>query len=243
MQLGSTGSIDLTTLIGSTRFHTSTLDNTSAFTDAQIIAVLNIKYRELQAFILSEIMNDWKENTVNGTSTGLINLVSGTNSYSFPTDMMSIDRLEINYTGTTNNYVPVEIKMLATIKPAISNTTGNIAISGTKNSPIAWVRDGKIYIDPIADVNVTGGLKVWCTSLISDLAAASPTGEPVFNKAFHNILPLLASSEWLENNDQQNKANIKMQKAELLKREMINFYSSRDSDSSVKVERENKNFR
>ena len=234
MLTGSASSIDSATLVGLTRFLTNTLDNVNAYSDANIVAQLNLEYRETQSFLLSQIIYDWKENTLNGTGNGLLNLTAGTNSYSFPTGMLTLDRLEINYTGATNVWVVSEPVKLDVFDLAIANTSGNTAVKFSKNYPRHWVRDGKIYIDPVPDQSITSGLKVWCTILITDLALAETVG-PVFSAPFHPILAYSAAKKYFLQKQQYNDATIMEQEKMKLRAEMISFYSQREADTKPNI--------
>jgi len=237
MVIGSASSTVPSTLLGLTRFLTDSQENVAAFSDTDILAIINNKYRDVQTTILSNIMNEWRENTEDGTGSGSINLVAGTQSYSLATDIMTVDRLEINYTGDSNNYVKVDIVKMPSIEDeAISNTTDNKAIKGSKSHPIAWIRDGSVYLDPVPDTAVTDGLKVWSTTLVTDLVVGTgATSTPVFNAAFHEVLSYLAATEWLNAKDQDQKASVTFQKAELIKQKMLFFYSTRTADDVAKI--------
>jgi hypothetical protein len=236
MVVGAAASTDVSTLYGLSRFLTDTLENTSAFSDANILALLNLEYREVQTYLLSQIMYDWKESTTNGTGSGLINLASGTNNYAFPTDLLTLDRAEINYTGDTNAWKKIITVKLGSIDEGISNTSNNTSIKGSKEHPIAWARDGRLYVDPVPDVLVTGGLKVFCTTLVTDLATGTDAAAtPVFVKSFHQILAYGAASAWLNTKEQFNKAKSMEAKKLLLLAQMVDFYSKRDSDDTVGI--------
>jgi len=237
MVIGAASSTVPSTLLGLTRFLTDSQENVSAFSDTDILAIINNKYRDVQTTILSNIMNEWRENTEDATGSGAINLVAGTNNYAFATDIMTVDRAEINYTGDTNDYVKIDIVKLNSVDDrAISNTTDNRAIKGTKANPIAWIRDGALYLDPIPDTSVSNGLLIWSTTLITDLVVGTTsTSTPVFNAAFHELLAYLAATEWLNAKDQSEKANITFQKAELIKQKMLLFYSTRTADEVAQI--------
>lgn len=236
MVVGAASSTTVSTLLGLSRFLTDTLENVSAFSDQNILDLLNIEYREIQTFLLSQIMYEWKENTLNGTGNGLINLAAGTNNAAFPTDILTLDRVEINYTGDTNTWKKATVVKLGSISEAISNTANNAPIKGSKEHPIVWARDGRIYYDPVPDVAVTGGLKVFCTTLITDLVVGTgATSTPVFVGAFHQLLSYGPSIKWLETKEQFNKAaGLERKKATLLL-QMVDFYSKRDSSESVGI--------
>lgn len=236
MVVGAAASTDVSTLYGLSRFLTDTLENTSAFSDANILALLNLEYRETQTYLLSQIMYDWKENTTNGTGSGLINLVATTNNYAFPTDLLTLDRAEINYTGDTNAWKKITTVKLGSIDEGISNISNEAPIKGTKEHPIAWARDGRLYVDPVPDVPVTGGLKVFCTTLVTDLATGTDAAAtPVFVKSFHHILAYGAGIRWLETKEQFNKAAGLEKKKTGLLLQMVDFYSKRDSDDAVGI--------
>ena len=224
MQLGGSSVITLTTLYGYTRFLTGTLDNTSAFSDANILALLNQSQRTLQTRLLAALNYDWKENTLDGTGNGSVALVADDNTYSFPTDMIQVDRVEINYTGESDGYVVADIVPLQGINRAVSNLDTNKSVFGTRNKPVVYIRNGVFYLDPMPDVAVSGGMKVWGNTLVTDLSES--TSEPVFAEAFHKYPCLDAAWEWASVN-KQDKANDLFQRRELLFQEMVDFYSTR----------------
>jgi len=234
LTLGAASSTTLITYLGLTRFFAGTRQNLNAFPDVDIIALLNQKYRELQTYLLSEILYDWKENTLEGTGAGLINLVAAANNHTFPTDLATIDRIEINYTGNTNAWVVATPLKQEAIDQPLSNIANNNTIIGSKNNPIYWVRNEVIYLDPVPDVSVVGGMKVYCTIKVSDLTAATPTGTFVFPEAFHPIPCRDAAIEWLESKDKA-KSDKLFQKNELKKQRMVSFYASRDQDTQVNI--------
>lgn len=224
---GSASSIVPSDLLGLTRFLTGTLDNVSAFSDANIIALMNIEYRSMQTDLLSALNYDWKENTVDGSGSGSIALVADTNSYAFPTDMIQIDRIEISYSGDANSYVPAIIVPLQGMHDAVSNTQQNAPVIGTKHNPIVYIRNNVFYLDPIPDVAVSGGLKVWGQTLITDLAVGGVA--PVFAPSFHEILAYRTAPIWLDSKDKSAKSNTVFQKGMLKFRNMVEFYSTRNA--------------
>ncbi len=243
MVLGAANSVDVTTLIGFTRFLTDTLDNVSAYPDASIIANLNIEGRELQTFILSEVCADWKENTLEGTGAGLINLTASDNSYPFPTGLVTVDRIEVNYTGAVNGWVKAMIRKQESLDVALSNTSNDAAVYGSKANPIVYIRNGTLYLDPIPDQTVTGGLKVYCTTLMTDLAAASPTGEPIFVTAFHPILAYGAAERYMKQKEYWSKANATQADKLTRMSAMVAHYSTRESSTRIGLRPMRRSFR
>ena len=233
MTLGSANSVTPSDLLGFTRFLTGTLENTSAFSDTNIIALLNLEYRSLQAMILSALNYDWKENTVDGTGTGLINLVADDQTYAFPTDIIQIDRIEINYTGETDGYAIATIRSMQGIDRPISNTTNTPNVKGSQANPLVWIRNNVLYLDPVPTSAVTSGMKVWGQTLITDLSTSSQ--EPVFADAFHKIIAYGAAHLWCSANDKGDKATT-LERQELgLFDEMVDFYSTRQATTQPKM--------
>jgi len=235
MVIGAASSTSVATLRGLARFLTNTLENVSSFSDANILDLVNIHYREIQSFLLSNLLNDWKENTTDGTGSGLINLVAGTSSYSLATDLMSIDKIEINYSNSTNGYEIANIIKLGSLKEdeAISNTSNYIDRFGETN---VLIRSNKIVLGKVPSISVTSGIKVYYTSLITDLVEGTgSTSTPVFNASFHHILSKMASADWLASKDQQTKSQLLMKEVEVLKDALLNFYSNRDADDSIRI--------
>ena len=229
MVLGALTSVSNDDLTGLTRFLTNSLDNTNAYTGAQILAAINNEYRELQAWILAQLEYDWKENTLEGTGAASINLTAGTQAYNFPTDMLAIDQVEIDYTGGTNTRVLATPIKLQSLNRAVSNITNNNAIRGSTDAPLYWVRDGQFFIDPVAPSAVTSGLRLYCTILVTDLAAATA---PVFATPYHQILAYGAAFVWLTMKG-HSRATVMYQRREQLKQEMAHFYAKRDADTRV----------
>lgn len=227
MTPGSASSITPSDLLGLTRLLTGTLDNVAAFSDTNIMALMNVEYRAMQAELLAALNYDWKENTVDGTGTGAISLTAADNSYAFPTDMIQIDRIEISYTGNTNSYVEATIVPLQGMDGGVSNTTDNAAVMGSKGNPVVYIRNNVIYLDPIPDLAVTSGMKVWGQTLITDLTVGGSA--PVFASPFHEILAYRTAPIWLDSKEFQKKSDIVFQKGALKFKKMVDFYSTRNA--------------
>lgn len=235
MLIGAAGSVDVTTLLGYTRFLTNTLDNVSAFPDASIVALMNIGYRNTQTYLLSQIMNNWKENTVNGTSTGELDLTAATNRYAFPTGLLTIDRIEVNYAGAENTWVVANPIKLESMETAISNTAGNAPIRFGTANPHYWPRDGYIQLDPIPVTSVTDGLKFWCTTLITDLAIGVTAAGPVFATPFHPLVAIDAAIRWFKQKKRFTEARELEKEKAFMRIEMVEFYSKRQADERSRL--------
>jgi len=242
--IGAASAVALSTLRGLTRFLTNTLDDVTSFTDIQITDMINIKYKEIQGYLLTNMMNQWKENTTDGTGSGAINLVAGTASYSLATDLMSVDAIELRYSADENAYRKAEIIKMATVPTGLFNVDSYNSRAGSSNSPLVWIRSGKLQVGAIPEVNVASGIIVHYTSLVTLLVEGTgATSTPVFNAAYHHVLAYLAAAEWLSANGEGKKGKDYLEKAEYIKEQMLDFYSSRDADDSIRLKPKVLNFR
>lgn len=229
---GAASSISPADMLGFTRFLTNTLDNVAAFPDAHIIALINIKQRALQAEILTALNYDWKESTLDATGGGSVALVADDATYAFPTDLIQLDRIEISYTGEPNSYSIATIAPLQGIDRPVMNTN-NTTILGSRSNPVVYIRNKVITIDPVPDMAVTGGLKIWGTTLIADLTVGGTA--PVFDQTMHEVLCYDAAETWCATNEQMNKANRLAQQREMKFLKALAAYSTRNATKQPKL--------
>lgn len=233
MQLGAANSITPSDLLGLSRMLFGSLDNVNAFSDTNIKALLNIEQKSLQAAILAALNFDWKENTVDGSGSGSLNLTAGTASIAFPTDMIQVDRIEVSYTGTVNSYRKATIVPMQAFTSAVSNNSNHAPIEGTTERPLVYIRNKNFYLDPIPYQSVTDGFKVWGETLLTDLSGQ--TDEPVFESAFHEILAYGAAEVWAASKDKDSKANRLFTKKQQKIAEMIAFYSNHSAEKQPRI--------
>ena len=231
MDIGSASSILLTTLLGYTRFKANSQDNVNNPADATIVALLNLEMGKLQTRLIGELLFDWQDNTLEGTGNGLKNLTDATQSYAWPTGMLAIDRIEVNYTGMDNGWVVARVVKQQSIDGALANTANDNVIEGSYNNPVVWVKNGYFYLDPIPYQTITNGMKIYCVTGLTDLAIAG-TGDaltPRFPSQFHHILSIGAAEQWLKSQDKYSKAQGLEQEKELEIQKMLNFYVKREN--------------
>lgn len=230
MKLGAANSVTLSDLYGLTRFLTATLDDVAAFTDAQILPLLNQDYRKLQGEILVKILGGWKPK-------GNIyqdELTASKQEYLFPSDILTIDRIEVNYEGGTNTWVPVVPKKQESIDKSLSNIEDDRAIVCTRSNPGYWIYDTRsFWLDPVAQTTVVNGIRIWFTNPITDLA--TETNEPIFVELSHPLIAYGAAIKYCQANEKWRKlASLKVERAELLDK-TIEFYLKRNQDERPRV--------
>jgi hypothetical protein len=149
--------------------------------------------------------------------TATTNLVANQQEYSLPSDILKIKRMEITYDGTNwYNVMPFDVNM----RGASTDTT-SIARDFNKNEPLFDLMEDSVFLYPIPDTAVVGGLKIWYENIATELSSA--TDEPVFADAYHKGLAYGAAKDYF-----QKYAEIEgnVSKAKLMEQEM-NAYISR----------------
>jgi len=229
MTLGEDTSVSPSDLIGLTRFLTNTTDDTSAFSATEIKALLNQSYNDIQTFIIDSAMTHWKGESEIKTT----NLVAGQVEYNFPSDILTIDRLEISYDG--EYWYPADYKSIDQFPTAFSNLDSGEGVVGRENAPSYYIYDYSIWIDPKPDTDVEDGIKLWYSVNVSELSES--TDEPVFNKAFHDLLAYYAASKWCGAKELWNKKASLDVDIKRMKDELKSFYTKRTLDKKPRLTR------
>jgi len=234
MQLGTDSSTTSTDLIGLTRFLTNTQDNTSAFSATDIKAQLNQSQQDIQVFVINSTMTHWKgESAVKETK-----LFNGQDEYKFPTDILTIDRIEISYDG--NYYYPAVYKSIEEFPDAFYNRGAGEYVIGSTDTPVYYVYDYSIWIDPIPDQDVTGGIKLWFSTNMTDLSSSTDT--PVFNRTYHEILAYIAASKWCGAKEEWKKKKSLDRDLKSIKRQMKESYTKKILDKRPRITRRQRSF-
>lgn len=234
MQLGTDSSTTSTDLIGFTRFLTNTTDNTSAFPAADIKAQLNQAQQDAQVFIINSAMSQWKgESAIKHTD-----LVSGQDEYKFPADILTVDRIEVSYDG--NYWYPAVYKNIELFDSAFYNRGAGEGVVGTTDKPVYTIYDYSLWLDPVPDKNITNGFKLWFSTNLTDLS--SSTDEPVFNRAFHEILGYIAASKWCGAKEEWDKKKSLDRDLKMIKNQMEQFYTKRILDHRPRITRKKRVF-
>ena len=234
MILGADTSVTPSDLIGLTRFLTNTTDDTSSFPATEIKPLLNQSYNDIQTFIIDSAMTHWKgESDVKTT-----NIVSGQTEYNFPSDILTIDRMEISYDGSY--WYPAEYTSINQYKNAFGNLENGEGVKGTTSKPFYYIYDYSIWLDPKPDTSVSDGIQLWYSVNVTDL---SSTGDkPVFNKAFHDLLAYYTASKWTGIKELWNKKGSLDVDVKRMKEELKSFYTKRTLDKKPHLTRRQQKF-
>ena len=186
---------------------------------------VNRWYHKAQELIIDN-MNDWY---FQGDYT-TCDLVKDQEEYTFPSDILKLNKVEINYTGGDNDWLIARQVPIERIKYPLSNKDEVY----TKTSPIFFLPDTlSIAIRPRPDNNIAKGLKIYYQKDITELS--QDTDKPSLAEPFHRILSLGASLDYVIANQILEKRNtIKSELNELLDR-LVVYYSHRNAVSKARI--------
>lgn len=187
MVLGSASSTATTTLRGLARYFAGA--DVNALSDNDVDGLLNRALHTIQVWI----MEAYNLNQLSGTSAG-INLVAGTNNYAFATDYVQINRIEINYSGNTNDYSEAEIVDMRTSPRALQNLNDTADRVSSMARPRVYIMNNKLYLEDPPANSVTSGIVVYYTAIQTELSQT--TDEPIFPEHFHKGLCILAAIDY-----------------------------------------------
>ena len=151
-----------------TRVNFLTGVGTTVYANADRLISLNRQKHKIANLIFEssdEIIYDDPNYT--DTPVETINLVAGTQNYSalFSEQVLAYNRVEVSYDGT--NWYKAE--PYSKFQDTITSDTTSVGNNFSKTSPYYEIAYNNIYLYPIPDANVTGGLKVFPTRVIKEL--------------------------------------------------------------------------
>ena len=212
--------MDITAIAAKVRRITKT--DTNTYSDANILADLNMLEAEMLSFILK--IQGYREVGGNEVYTDLVSttgLVNGDNGYngeySFPDDFLKLKRLEVKFSGVDS--------LPTTLYDSSDNTHSEYEQAGDGFvTPHVRFDRGSYIIRPLPTANVSSGIHIWYEQRQAALTLLSQT--PILEKSFHRIYPLLLAKEYAqENPDKYNQLwDVEIDK---LKRAIANHYRTK----------------
>ena len=161
-------------------------------------------------------------------------LVSSQQEYVFPTDILKFKRAEISYDGTT--WRRLKIRDINDNPRQTDSTT--VGQEFYQTDPEIDLHDSSIFLFPIPDANVTGGIKIWYEKKATDLSAV--TDQPAFVEAYHNGLSHGAAVDYLRKYEEVGTNSTKLRDNLRQIEEIINdmqvFYRRRTQDQKYTIE-------
>ncbi len=176
---------------------------------AQFTADVNLALDEVLATIF-QVGGTWQFDDSNQADYPIIttNLVSGQRDYSFTIDgsgnlILDIYRVMVaDSNGRFYDIQPVDVSS----GRAPSSYTDGLNLGGQPNS---YDKLGNgIFLDPIPNYNVTGGLKIYINREGSYFSTSDTTKKPGFAGLFHEYLALRPSYQYARTNGLANKNDL-----------------------------------
>jgi hypothetical protein len=128
------------------------------------------------------------------------NLVANQQAYAFPTDILTIKRLEVDYDGD-GDYILSDHVDMGTIDSTIA-TSAEINDNFNTGNPKYDAWNNSAYLFPVPDAAVNSGLIIWYNAEVTELTATTGgnTAEPALAEPFHIVLSLGASLDYARRN-------------------------------------------
>jgi hypothetical protein len=207
-------------------FICQTGSDVESYKNADKLRNMNRWYHKVQDIIIDS-MGSW----IFKGNWACDDLIKNQEEYIFPSNILTINRVEVRYDTGDNDWVRAKNVPLEQVQYILSNTTDKI---GSKVSPIYWLPDTlSMVLRPIPDKDITEGIRIWYTRDITELI--NDTDEPEFAEPFHRILSLGASLDYVIANQILEKRNtIKSELNEMIDRLTI-FYSKRNRISKARI--------
>lgn len=182
--------------------------NNTIYPTANRLINANVWYRNVQAEILQS-QDDWDFDDSNTTDYPILttNLTANQQMYILPTNTLEIKRAEVTYDGV-NWQKLTSFDIGDRLLPTATNAISDFSTS----APYYDVQSGSVFLYPIPTANVTAGLKIWISRLVTEFTTAqynAGTLEPGFDALFHDIIAYGAAFEWLLSRDLQRAGNVK----------------------------------
>lgn len=207
--------------------------DTNAYTLKDRTRNINSWYHRVVTMIL-RAQDEWDFDDVNHTDFPILttDLVASQQDYSIPASekVLKIKRLEVSYDGT-NWYKaePIDVNEIGT-----ATDTTTIANNFVKTKPYYDLQNGSLFLYPIPDSNVTGGLKIWWTREIDEFTTADTTQEPGIDEPFHRMLSIGAAYDYAIKKGLQVSDRLKAELIEYEQR-ITQYYGSKQNDRQMNL--------
>lgn len=158
--------------------------------------LINNRYNSYVTLLL-QTQDEWDFDDVNHTDTAVItaDLVATQQQYTIPIvseRILKIKRLEITYDGTTwRKAEPIDINEIG-----YATDTTTIAQKFDTTKPFYDLTGTELFLYPIPQSAVTGGLKMWFFRDVDQFTSSDTTQEPGFDRAYHEMIAMGASVDW-----------------------------------------------
>lgn len=211
-------------IVDETYFITNT--NSTTYPLKQVARNVNRWYDLVTSWILS-CDGRWQFDDTGRTDLPIAttDLVSGQDDYTFDSTLLNILKVEAATDSTVSQFQQ--------LTPIDSREIYNYSEFNKVDAQPRYydIVGNSLILKPASNFNATNGLKVYFQRtpeyFVGDGQTASNAKEPGFAQLFHRILSLGAAYDWMVAKSAGN-ANAIRQEIEVLKAELMKFYSRRD---------------
>lgn len=156
-------------------------------------------------------------------------LTAGQSTYALPEEALTVDRIEVK--DSAGNYIKLVPITEQELIPSVDEYMENA------NTPYAYRLLGRtVELFPASSYTLASGFKVYFTRGSVAFDSGDTTETPGFCSEYHEILPILASLDWMYVNKPNSPSIVHLtnQERELMA-ELGNYYSKRWRDHQPKV--------
>jgi hypothetical protein len=189
--------------------------------------------------LIHNATGNWKYDDSNQTDLpyATANLVSGQDGYVLPTDILSVERVEIK--DENDNWVKIHPLTEVQIPGAIDE------FQETDGAPFYYTLVGNVItLYPASDYSQDVSLKVYYSRKGVEFAYDDTTDEPGFASLYHQIIPIKASIEWYKVKQPNSPTlQILMMDEAKLEAQIKEHYSKRFKDHKPRIKRAYKSYK
>ena len=208
--------------------------STSSYPDVDLIRNVNRHYDDVVSTIL-KADGRWKWDDTNNTSQpiGNITMTEATTAVAIPdTTYLTINRVEVkDINGNYYQLIPFNEREV--------NYQALSEFLKTPGRPLYYEKVGgyiNLYPKPSSsNVTLTTGLRVYFQRDASYFLTSDTTKIPGFAAPFHRLLSMGAALDYAIANEMSGKVNMLTPMIQIMKSELMEFYSSRSRDESARL--------
>jgi hypothetical protein len=201
-----------------------TATNSAVFNSAIIQSNIN-NYIDIFTNEILDAQDDWDFQGQIATA----NVVANQQDYPFPSDVLTVKRLEISDGTNWSLATPVDINEYRTYAVGSSAVSNEILAGLTQYSAF----NNSLYLHPIPGSSVTSGLKLWYGKKATALSAT--TMEPPFTAAYHRGLSYGVAKDWFQKIGDPTGAKQMENEMEKIIARMKHYYSNRLPDREYRL--------
>jgi len=149
--------------------------------------------------------------------------------YVFPSSILQLHRIEVDYTGGTNTWnVPV-IRDMRSVRTPLSNTTDSVASEGTR----IRLYDNSLWFDDIPTTTITNGIKIYYSDEASELS--NDTDSPNLPEFSHLGLVYVACLDFAIGHNLVGETDTFKALLEEKKQELREFYADKEATKRTRI--------